>query len=225
MSLASLEASQDEPRVWVWQRPQAGSERPFPKVPEEFHGRNQSDHVLALGISLPHNDLSGQRSNLNPMRTSDVDIVMPVGPIPARSLANAVAADPQDRPPDRASRLGEAGPRKPGLAVSSKRFTRAQRPVVLAARTRVHERSSPRLRAAPAGKVVGPFLVAAPISMGPTLGPERYSRFLPTLLDPLRFPSFLIASATEPHGAMPRSRQYPAVWRSDGLMPFQIVAE
>jgi Uma2 family endonuclease len=61
MSLPSLEAyivaSQDEPRVWVWQRLQEGSGRAFPKVPEELHGSDHSIHVHALGVSLPLSEI------------------------------------------------------------------------------------------------------------------------------------------------------------------------
>jgi Uma2 family endonuclease len=54
---AYIVASQDEPRVWVWQRPQQWSGRPFPKVPEELHGPAHSVHVVALGVSLPLSEI------------------------------------------------------------------------------------------------------------------------------------------------------------------------
>lgn len=59
LTLDSLEvyivASQDEPICWVWQR--AGADRAFPKVPEEFAGRDKAMSLAAFGIALPLADL------------------------------------------------------------------------------------------------------------------------------------------------------------------------
>lgn len=58
-SLSSLEvylvASQDEPIVWLWQRPAGtGGERaPFPEQPVEIAGRDQAVRLDHFGIELP----------------------------------------------------------------------------------------------------------------------------------------------------------------------------
>jgi len=56
MSLAALEsyivASQDEPRLWVWNRSTEPG-RGWPKAPLEVHGRDKSVPVPALGVELP----------------------------------------------------------------------------------------------------------------------------------------------------------------------------
>lgn len=54
MSLSSLEAyivaAQDEPRLWLWQRPAGSGPRPFPSAPEELAGRDAILRLTALGI-------------------------------------------------------------------------------------------------------------------------------------------------------------------------------
>jgi Uma2 family endonuclease len=61
MSLASLEtyivASQDEPRLWLWNRSDAASGRGWPKVPEEVHGKDKSVPLPVLGLELPMADI------------------------------------------------------------------------------------------------------------------------------------------------------------------------
>ena len=56
MSLASLEsyvvASQDEPRLWVWNRSTEPG-RSWPKAPEAVHGRDKAVPLPFLGIELP----------------------------------------------------------------------------------------------------------------------------------------------------------------------------
>lgn len=58
-TLASLEiylvASQDEPIVWLWQRPDSaeGARAPFPVMPEEIAGRDQLIKLRHFGLELP----------------------------------------------------------------------------------------------------------------------------------------------------------------------------
>ena len=56
MSLASLGsyvvASQDEPRLWVWNR-STEPDRVWPKEPLEIHGRDKALPLPALGVQLP----------------------------------------------------------------------------------------------------------------------------------------------------------------------------
>ena len=57
MSLASLEAylvtAQDEARMWLWQRPATGAQRPFPARPQELHGPQARICLTALGVDVP----------------------------------------------------------------------------------------------------------------------------------------------------------------------------
>jgi Uma2 family endonuclease len=56
MSLASLEtyivASQDEPRLWIWNR-STETDRAWPKVPDEVHGKDKAVPLPCLGVELP----------------------------------------------------------------------------------------------------------------------------------------------------------------------------
>ena len=56
MSLPSLEAylvaAQDEPRLWLWQRPGQGDSRAFPVAPQEIAGLDATFSLTALGVSI-----------------------------------------------------------------------------------------------------------------------------------------------------------------------------
>jgi Uma2 family endonuclease len=57
MSLPSLEAylvaAQDEPRMWLWQRPAPGDhKRPFPASPQEFEGLDATLSLTAFGVTM-----------------------------------------------------------------------------------------------------------------------------------------------------------------------------
>jgi Uma2 family endonuclease len=60
MSLASLEtyivASQDEPRLWIWNRARDDG-RAWPKAPEEIAGLDATVALPALGIELPMSEV------------------------------------------------------------------------------------------------------------------------------------------------------------------------
>lgn len=61
-ALPSLEAyivaSQDEPHVWVWQRPSSDrKDRPFPRAPEEIVGFEGSISLTAFDIALPLSEI------------------------------------------------------------------------------------------------------------------------------------------------------------------------
>lgn len=90
----------------------------------------------------------------------------------------------------------------------------ASRPAVLVAHScgvtaAVH--AAPHLTA---GKVAGAFLVAAPDLDGSELWPSKGGGFAPTPLEPLPFPSVLIASSQDPHCAPERAREFAHAWRS-----------
>jgi serine hydrolase len=89
----------------------------------------------------------------------------------------------------------------------------AERPAVLVA----HSCGvSAVVHAAPllSSRIAGAFLVAPPDHEGSELWPATEGGFAPVPLDPLPFPSLVVASANDPHCTMDRAREFAAAWGS-----------
>jgi uncharacterized protein len=88
----------------------------------------------------------------------------------------------------------------------------ATRPVVLVAHSCGVSAVVHVADALPAGRVVGAFMVAAPDLAAHSIWPATDGGFAPVPLQPLPFPSVLIASATDPYCTLQRAGQFATAW-------------